>query len=197
MDPKFDKALALAIDAHGKQTRKGSDTPFLVHPLSVALLLAKLGVHDDIIIAGILHDILEDTDVTIDYLASECSTLTVFLVDEVTTENPEEPWASRKIETAEKIRYMTTAGAIIKACDLLHNMRSLHMYNLRDGEKVWDSFTANKELEHWAFSQYYWALTKRLKEEEADFYNIVVECGELIESIFGSIYKRTNTPPHS
>ena len=57
-------AIEVAVRAHEGQVRKGTQTPYIIHPLSVGIILAKAGAPDEVIIAGILHDTIEDTPVT-------------------------------------------------------------------------------------------------------------------------------------
>ena len=56
----IDLAIEVAIKAHQNQVRKGTDIPYITHPLAVGIILAKAGCSDEVIIAGILHDTLED-----------------------------------------------------------------------------------------------------------------------------------------
>jgi (p)ppGpp synthase/HD superfamily hydrolase len=64
----IDLAIEVAAKAHENQFRKGTDIPYITHPLAVGLILAKAGCSDDVIIAGILHDTVEDTSITLDYI---------------------------------------------------------------------------------------------------------------------------------
>ena len=58
------RALRLAALSHKNDTRKGKELPYIVHPVEVAMILQENGMEDDIIIAGLLHDILDDTELT-------------------------------------------------------------------------------------------------------------------------------------
>ena len=60
--PRVDAALALAARAHRTQVRKGTDVPYIVHPVQVGILLLRHGFDEDLVVAGILHDTIEDTD---------------------------------------------------------------------------------------------------------------------------------------
>ena len=64
----IDLAIEVAVRAHQNQLRKGTDIPYITHPIAVGIILAKAGCPDEIIAAGILHDTVEDTAVTLDYL---------------------------------------------------------------------------------------------------------------------------------
>jgi len=66
--PLINLAIEIAEKAHQNQVRKGTDIPYITHPLAVGIILSKAGCSDEVIIAGILHDTVEDTPVTLDYI---------------------------------------------------------------------------------------------------------------------------------
>ena len=61
-------AIEVALEAHKNQFRKGTKIPYVTHPLAVGIMLAKTGCSDEVIVAGILHDTVEGTPITLDYL---------------------------------------------------------------------------------------------------------------------------------
>src|SRR5262245_24388558 len=69
--PRYDAALALAARAHRSQLRKGTDLPYIAHPVHVSLILIRHGFGEDLAIAGLLHDVVEDTDVPLYRIAAE------------------------------------------------------------------------------------------------------------------------------
>ncbi|NIA02072.1 MAG: HD domain-containing protein, partial [Nitrospirae bacterium] len=69
--PKTQQAIRFAIEAHAEQTRKGNDIPYITHPLTIALILSQAGASEDVIVAGILHDVVEDSDVELDDVLNE------------------------------------------------------------------------------------------------------------------------------
>ena len=77
------RAYKIALNAHGTQLRKSGE-PYVVHPLSVAVILAELGMDTEIVIGGILHDVIEDTEYTYDDIVNEFSERIAMLVDGVT-----------------------------------------------------------------------------------------------------------------
>ena len=70
--PQLEKAFIVAKEAHEGQFRHSGE-PFITHPLAVAAILAELGMDTDTIIAGLLHDVIEDTDVTLETIRQEFS----------------------------------------------------------------------------------------------------------------------------
>ena len=136
------KAYELAEKAHEGQTRKSGE-PYIIHPLCVALILADLEMDKETIVAGILHDVAEDTVVTIDEIAQQFSEEVALLVDGV-TKLGQLSYDADKVEVqAENLRKMFLAMAkdirviIIKLADRLHNMRTLkYMTEAKQKEKA-------------------------------------------------------------
>ena len=126
----LEKAYALAFAAHMGQKRK-SGAPYIIHPLNVALILADLNMDMDSILAGLLHDVVEDTDTGLADIERAFGADVAMLVDGV-TKLTRLSWAGGKIEQqAENLRKMFIAMAkdirvvIIKLADRTHNMRTL------------------------------------------------------------------------
>ncbi len=124
-----EKAYHLAREAHGDQKRKSGE-PYIIHPLCVAIILADLEMDKETIAAGLLHDVVEDTGVTLEALTKEFGSEVAFLVDGV-TKLTQLSWDKDKVEIqAENLRKMFLAMAkdirviIIKLADRLHNMRT-------------------------------------------------------------------------
>lgn len=123
------KAYELANDLHSDQKRQSGE-PYIIHPLSVAIILSKMNADKDTICAGLLHDTLEDTEITKEKLIHEFNPDVANLVDGVTkisklnfSSKQDRNYANtRKIISSitEDIRIV-----IIKLADRLHNMRTL------------------------------------------------------------------------
>ncbi|GKX29385.1 GTP pyrophosphokinase [Vallitalea longa] len=135
------KAYALAKLAHERQLRKSGE-PYIIHPLAVAHLLAELELDKESIIAGILHDVVEDTEYTIEYITNEFSKEVALLVDGV-TKLEKIPYSTDKEEIqAENYRKMFLAMSkdirviLIKLADRLHNMRTLRYKSEEKQKKI-------------------------------------------------------------
>ncbi|MCR4608809.1 MAG: bifunctional (p)ppGpp synthetase/guanosine-3',5'-bis(diphosphate) 3'-pyrophosphohydrolase [Eubacterium sp.] len=126
----IEKAYRLADEAHHGQKRKSGE-PYIIHPICVGIILAELEMDKETIVAGLLHDVIEDTAVTKEELAREFSDEIALLVDGV-TKLTKLNLSQDKIELqAENLRKMFLAMAqdirviIIKLADRLHNLRTL------------------------------------------------------------------------
>ncbi len=124
------KAYDLAREAHGNQFRKSGE-PYIVHPLWVSIILANLEMDKETIIAAMLHDVVEDTEISEKEISSDFGEEVALLVDGV-TKLGQLSYSSDKLEVqAENLRKMFLAMAkdirviIIKLADRLHNMRTL------------------------------------------------------------------------
>ena len=124
----IDRAYALAEQAHSTQRRRSGE-PYICHPLSVAQILIELGMDSESIAAALMHDVAEDTDVTIDDIRAKFGPEVALLVDGV-TKLTQIKFSNVEDRQAENLRKMLLAMSqdvrvmIIKLCDRLHNMRT-------------------------------------------------------------------------
>lgn len=126
---KIKRACDFATEAHGDQ-RRVSGIPYILHPISVACLLVQIGMDTDAVCAGLLHDTVEDTDVTLKQLKDEFGEDVSAMVDGLTKISKIQ-YTDREEQQAENVRKMLIAMSndirviIIKLCDRLQNMRTI------------------------------------------------------------------------
>jgi (p)ppGpp synthase/HD superfamily hydrolase len=136
-------ALDVAVEAHRGQTRKGLvQRPYHVHPLQIALLLARLGYGDVVLQAALLHDVVEDcAGWTLARVRAEFGPEVAGVVSEL-TEDKSRPWAERKQWAVDHARHMSADAAAVKAADQLHNILSLcnDLERSDDHASIWSAF---------------------------------------------------------
>ncbi len=126
---EIERAFGIANDAHRGQVRKSGE-PYFSHPVNVASILIDFGMDTDSIVAGLLHDVVEDTEFTFDDIATKFGITIAELVDGV-TKLGKIPFSTDEEQQAENVRKMFLAMSkdirviIIKLADRLHNMRTL------------------------------------------------------------------------
>src|SRR5439155_8577255 len=138
----LDEALALAATAHREQRRKGSDIPYIQHPVHVGILLLKHGFAEDVVIAGLLHDVVEDTSVGIEHIAGRFGAEVARLVGGVTEQKADEggaerPWRVRKEEQLQHLQKADAPAAALKAADALHNCQTTLADVRAQGAAAW------------------------------------------------------------
>ena len=190
------KALEFAAVYHKEGVRKGSNVPYIVHPFEVALILQENGMEERIIAAGLLHDTLEDTELTTEQIRQEFGDDILQLVlgaSEELEAREETLWEERKKHT---IEYLKTAPIDVKyivCADKLSNIRSMLADHEKKGEKFWDKFmNSDKKIGGSEYSReykrekqkwYYENLVKNLQELEG--LKMYQELKEGVRNLFG------------
>lgn len=145
--PLLEKAFRLAARSHRSQTRKGSDLPYIIHPSAVMLILQRVGITDDeILAAALLHDVVEDTNCTLEEIAAEFPPNVVDWVKQTSEQKDDEagnhrPWIDRKREHLAHATHADWQARAIILADKLHNLISIR-YDLEQGNDVWKRFNA-------------------------------------------------------
>jgi len=123
------EAIGLATLAHAGQTRKGSDDPYVIHPIRVAACLQDIPLPEGVsrescMLAAVLHDILEDTAVPRAVLVEKFGETIVSIVDEL-TQDKSLPQAERKQQMLDDCATMSPSAQVVKLADRLDNMREM------------------------------------------------------------------------
>lgn len=182
LTPKIEKAIVRATVLHQSQKRKVSDVPYIVHPYSVAFLLAHYVDDEDVIIAGLLHDTLEDIpEYTEEMLREEFGERACAIVKEVTedfTQAEKEDhsirgnnWRSRKEKYLENLSNDSQEALLVATADKIHNMRSLLDGHASYGDAVWEKFKRNADNLIWFYTEAARIIAERLKHPLTDEMN--------------------------
>ncbi len=150
--PKIQKAIRFSIRTHEgyqKQKRKGKDIPYITHPLTVGLILALAGANEDIVIAGILHDTIEDSvpekKVTHQMLAEKFGQNVADLVLNVTEQNKTLGWAERKAEALVHIKTFSNDSLLLKSADIIANNSETLDDHKKEGDETFKRFGGGKD----------------------------------------------------
>lgn len=153
---KIQKALNVAATLHKDQKRKGVPVPYIVHPFAVSIILSNYTNDEDIIIAGILHDVLEDCSYTREQLIADFGQNIANIVMDVTEDlelkkeaSKKDSWLERKNKYLEHLETSTEAALLVATADKINNLRTLGDAIEVDGEKVWDNFNSSPEQIRW------------------------------------------------
>ncbi len=142
---RYDAALVLAARAHRTQTRKGSDVPYLVHPVHVSVILLRHGFPEDVAIAGLLHDVVEDQDVPLADVEARfgphVAEMVAALTERKRDRRCERTWEMRKQEALEQLEEAGPDAVAVKAADLLHNTRTLAQQLHSQGPSAWSHYS--------------------------------------------------------
>jgi (p)ppGpp synthase/HD superfamily hydrolase len=158
----LERALRWAATCHQGQSRRGSDAPYVEHPMGVALILDRLGFAEDVVIAGLLHDAVEDTEATLEQVEARFGAgvaETVRHCSEIKTDGQgrKRPWIDRKRDHLEALGQAPVEARAVILADKLHNLLSIEL-DLREGRPVWPTFNAPRDQVLW----YYRTMIERL-----------------------------------
>lgn len=145
-------AIHLAIETHeinGKQKRKGKNVPYIVHPFAVGLILARAGGKEELIIAGMLHDTIEDSvpekKVTKEKIEEIFGNEVAELVSSVTDDQKSNTWEERKQRALEHIKDFSNDTVLLKSADVMSNVSEIKDDYDIIGDKIFDIFYSTKE----------------------------------------------------
>lgn len=158
---RYAAAVDFATRAHAGQVRKGTDTPYISHPLAVSALVLEHGGDEDQAIGGLLHDTIEDCDVSSPEIAALFGDRVAAIVDGCTDSVPDASgrkpaWRVRKEEYLRHLAEASEDVLLVSACDKLHNAGAIEADKAAIGVAVFERFTAGEAGTRW----YYWALLR-------------------------------------
>ncbi len=161
-------ALAFAESRHRavKQARKGTDFPYLVHPLRVAEILDRFQCTEDAVVAALLHDTVEDAGASYDEIASSFGDRVAQLVEHASEPDKSLPWETRKQHTIDSAKTENDLDALdLVAADKLDNIRALQdTLRARGAKQTWAIFNADEKKQQWYYRTLAAALLERKPE---------------------------------
>jgi len=155
-------ALRFAERAHRGQQRKGGDEPYILHPITVATLLAASGGDEDMICAAYLHDVVEDAGVELDEIAAIFGDEVAAMVAAV-TEDKLRSWQDRKLATIEHLGDATQHVLALKGADVCTNITDVVLDHRQIGDDVWLRFRRGAEQQVWYYATVAETVLERLE----------------------------------
>ena len=147
----FSQAIAFAAQMHDGVFRKGTDIPYIVHPMEAAAIAATITTDDAVLAAAVLHDVIEDCGVSAEELEARFGSVVAGLVlseTQLNSGDPKETWESRKREGLRAIEEGSRDVRIIALGDKLSNMRAISRDYHRLGSALFDRFNQHDPCKH-------------------------------------------------
>ena len=191
MDNVLDRAIVFATKAHEGQFRKGTQIPYILHPMEAAAIVGTMTTDNEVIAGAVLHDVVEDTDTTIDDIQDMFGDRVAFLVyseSENKRENlsAQSTWKIRKQETLDHLKKAPLDVKMITLGDKLSNIRAIYRDYNTIGDALWQRFNQkDKNEHHW----YYQGVADCLTELKD--YQVYKEYCDLINKTFKNTVKST------
>lgn len=178
--PRVEEALRFAAAAHQGQLRRGSATPYVQHVVAVAWILDRAGFGEDVVIAGLLHDVVEDSCVELETVADRFGPVVADLVDhcsEVKNDaaGRKRPWIDRKRDHLAALAEAPVEARAVILADKLHNLTSIE-YDLSLGRDVWSTFHADRGNVLW----YYWTTLECCGRGDPRLEPLAAGCREIL-----------------
>lgn len=184
--PLVEKAMRIAAKAHRHHHRKGSDLPYITHPAHAAMILLRAGIDDDeILAAALLHDVVEDTDHSLEMLAADFPPKVVQLVAAMTEQKHDHTgqhrsWQDRKDEHLRHIAAEPWEARAIVLADKLHNLGSM-VVDLEAGADIWSRFNAPRDRILW----YHRSMVAAAEQGDLRLASLAQECLRMVERLAG------------
>lgn len=154
-----EKAKLFAIKAHKGQIRKSEpDKPMVMHPISVGNLLESFGCDDNVVAAGYLHDVVEDTKYTINDIEKEFGSDVAQLVMGASEPDKSLSWKERKTHTIKEIKKLPLRNKLVICADKINNLEDLFLKFEKSGKRDFSSFNKGEEDQKWYYTSVYESL---------------------------------------
>ena len=176
-------AIELAARAHRGQCRKGTNIPYMVHPLAVAKILIDAGCPEDVVVAGILHDTVEDTPLSLDEIRNRFGEAVARIVEGASEPDKSKPWEARKAHTIESLKTASEAVLLVSCADKIENLEAIREDGERVGKEVWARFRRGREQQEWYYRSVFAVLEERLTAGPG--LSLVSQLKEALAEVFG------------
>lgn len=186
------RAIKFAAEAHEGHYRKGTNIPYISHLMNVMKILCENNCSDEVVIAGILHDVVEDTPITIEQVERKFGKTVADMV--AGASEPEKTqkdqqwkgsWQERKQHTIDYLGNEANLDKLLVSCaDKLDNARAIKQNFMELGDKFWERFNAGKEDQKWYYTGLAEAFEKRAKQYGTPLSNMSEAFSKVVNDIF-------------
>lgn len=177
----LDRAIHFAVDAHAGTERRGKGFPYIVHPMEAVAVVATMTSDQELLAAAALHDVVEDTAISLERIREEFGDRIAKLVAlESDSKDEGLDWHARKQQAIDRLAGAPHDAKIVALGDKLSNMRAIARDYAVEGDALWNIFTVNDIREH---EWHYRGLANSLRELSAT--NAFQEFERLIDEVFG------------
>lgn len=188
---KINLALKVASKAHRNQTRKGTDIPYISHPVAVAMIVSEYTTDENTVVACILHDILEDVEPAVyseadmgNDFGDDIVEIVKGVSEDKTAGELEKPWIERKrgylahLDSIENEKPL-----IVSTADKIHSLTDILEEYDRVGDSIWRKFNASKDDELWFYDEFLKIIEKKRIPEQmkTDLSSLVDRLRRLIQ----------------
>ena len=181
MSELLDTAIVFAVQCHQGQMRKAGKIPFIVHPLEVLTLLVSMNGDETLLITGLLHDVLEDTDTKESEILERFGPEVLALV-QGHTEDKRHSWKQRKSDNIAFLKTAERREKMLMLADQTANLRSMKRRQKELGKRAFDCFHAPKAEMSWYYRECRKAMNDLAEDKDAE--EVFREYCGLIDSIF-------------
>jgi (p)ppGpp synthase/HD superfamily hydrolase len=184
-----DRAIGFAARAHRGQRRKTGDVPYIAHPVGVAMILQRMGCDQVVVAAGLLHDTVEDTPVTLQEIQDQFGEEVAGIVAGC-TELPKgkNNWADRKRQMIASLRDAPLPVKLVTAADKYHNLSHTVYTEHLQGPALWRKFGRSKEQQAWYYRSVLDSLLANTDQPER--YPIFGMLAGVIDELFDGVTAR-------
>ena len=187
--PLIFHAIQFAAAAHAGQYRKGTRIPYLIHPLRVAAILLESGCAEDLAVAAVLHDTVEDCFVSLDQIRRLFGPRIAELVAGASEPDKSQPWEIRKQHTIDFLRTAPADQLLVCLADKLDNIRSIREDLALHGELAWLRFRRGRDKQRWYYESLADVFTRRCDS------GIGARLAEIFAAEVRAVFDSTPAPP--
>lgn len=158
------QAIEFAARAHHGQYRKGTRVPYLIHPLRVCQSLIEAGTPEEVAVAGLLHDVVEDTPCTLAEIRERFGERVAMLVEGASEPDKRDTWENRKRHTVNSLESADADLLCLSLADKLDNLRSFREDLAKEGEALWSRFKRGRDQQRWYYESLADVFSRRIQD---------------------------------